>query len=143
MTQVLILAGVVAATAAFSLWWRVRDGRVRTVVDRFSAADLARVDAPPGHRLLVEFTAPSCAPCVAARRILDEAAAAHTDVAVRAVDIGEHLDLARRHHVLRAPTTFLLEPDGVVIGRIAGVPDRTDLIALLDAGAGRGRDRAA
>lgn len=143
MTQVLILAGVMAATVAISLWWRARDGQVRAVADRFSAADLDRVDAPAGHRVLVEFTAPSCAPCATARRILDEAAADHADVAVRTVDIGEHLDLARHHHVLRAPTTFVLGPDGVVAGRIAGVPDRAALTALLDTGATRGEPRAA
>lgn len=142
MTELLILAGVIAATAALSLWWRVRDGQVRAVDDRFSAAELAALDAPARHRLLVEFTAPSCAPCAAARRVLDEVAADHADVAVRTLDVGERADLARRHKVLRAPTTFVVAADGTVRGRVAGVPDRTAVARLLDK-ASANRERAA
>lgn len=143
MIEVVILGGVVAATAAFSLWWRARDGAVRTVTDRFADAELAALGAPAGQRLLVEFTAPSCAPCTAARRVLDQVAAAHGDVAVRLADVGEHLDLARTHHVLRTPTTFAVAADGRVLGRVAGIPDPADVAALLTADTDRPGRRAA
>lgn len=143
MTQVVILAVVVAATAALSLWWNSRDGQVRAVVDRFTDAELAVLGAQPGQRLLVEFTAPSCAPCTAARRVLDEVAADRDDVVVRVADVGEQLDLARAHGVLRTPTTFGVAADGTVLGRVAGVPAPADVVALLEAGKSRGRRRAA
>lgn len=143
MTELAILAVVVAATAAVSLWWRARDGRVRVVTDRFTDDELAALGAPPGRRLLVEFTAPSCAPCVAARRVLEQTVADRDDVDVRVADVAEQLDLARAHGVLRTPTTFAVGPDGVVLGRIAGVPDPADLAALLDSGDVGARRRAA
>lgn len=143
MTEVLILAGVVAATVAFSLWWRAREGRVRVVTDLFSAPELAILDAPAGHRLLVEFTAPSCAPCAATRRVLEKVAAEHTDVVVRTVDVGEQVDLARHHKVLRAPTTFVVAAGGTVLGRVAGVPDAADVAALLDESSFAEQGRAA
>lgn len=143
MSEALVLAGVVAATATVACWWRTRDGRVRAVQDRFSPDDLAAIGAPAGRLVLVEFTAPSCAPCTAARRVLDEVAVGRADVAVRVVDVGEHLLLARAHGVLRTPTTFAVSADGAVLGRIAGVPGAADVAALLDAGGRRSRSPAA
>ncbi|MEX0659073.1 MAG: thioredoxin family protein [Egibacteraceae bacterium] len=143
MTELAILAVIVAATAAAALWWRARDGRVRAVTDRFTEAELAALGAPSGRQLLVEFTAPSCAPCVTARRVLDQTVADRDDVTVRVADVAEQLDLARAHKVLRTPTTFAVAPDGLVLGRIAGVPDPADVTALLDRGEVRTRRRAA
>lgn len=143
MTELAVLGLVVAVTAAAALWWRARDGQVRAVTDRFTDGELAALDAPVGRQLLVEFTAPSCAPCVAARRVLDQAVADRDDAAVRVADVAEQLDLARAHGVLRTPTTFAVAPDGVVLGRIAGVPDPADVADLLDSGEVRARRRAA
>ncbi|HVM00616.1 MAG TPA: thioredoxin family protein [Egibacteraceae bacterium] len=143
MSEWLVLATVVAATGAFALWWRAHDGKVRAVDDRFTGEELAAIGAPPERRLLVAFTAPSCAPCTMARRVLEEVAGDRDDVAVRAADVGDHLDLARAHGVLRTPTTFALEVDGTVLGRVAGVPTAADVHALLDAGAVPDSSRAA
>lgn len=143
MTQVLVLAAVVAATAMLAGWWRVRDGQVRKVADRFTDREVTALGAQVGQRLLVEFTAPSCAPCTAARRVLDEVAAGHADVAVRVADVSERLDLARTHGVLRTPTTFVVAADGAVLGRVAGVPAAADVAVLLDAGTSREGRRAA
>lgn len=132
MTEALTLAVVLAVVAVAARCWRARDGRVRTVADRFSEAELTALAAPGSHRLLVEFTAPSCPPCATTRRLLDDLADEHHDVVVRAVDVGESLQLVRRHGVLRAPTTFVLDDAGHVLGRVAGVPERDDLARLLD-----------
>lgn len=143
MTQLVVLAGVLAATAVLGWWWQARDGKVRDVADRFTDRERVALGAPAGHRLLVEFTAPSCAPCTAARRVLEEVAAGHDDVAIRVVDVGEQLDLARAHGVMRTPTTFVVDADGTVLGRVAGVPETADIVALLEQGTARDRRRAA
>lgn len=143
MTQALILLAVVVAVAALSLWWRSRDGVVQEVSDRFTDAELWALGRPAGQRVLVEFTAPSCAPCTAARRVLDAVAADRDDVSVRVVDVGDELGLARAHGVLRTPTTFAVAADGTVLGRVAGVPEPAAIAALLDAGTPRDRRRAA
>lgn len=143
MTQVLILLAVVVAVAALSLWWRSRDGVIQEVSDRFTDAELSALGRPAGQRVLVEFTAPSCAPCTAARRVLETVAADRDDVSVRVVDVGDELELARAHGVLRTPTTFAVAADGAVLGRVAGVPEPEAIAALLDASAPRDRRRAA
>lgn len=133
MTDLLVLGAVVAATAALAWWWRSRDGRIRQGRGpRLAAADLAALGAPPGVTVLVEFTAPGCRPCVAAREVLRRAAAERGDVSVVLADVGAHLDLARSHGVLRAPTTLVVDPDGRVRHRITGVPDAADVADLLD-----------
>ena len=132
MSEVLPLVLVVAAAALFSVWWKRRDGRVRHVEDRFSPEEVAVLGAPPGAAVLLEFTAPNCAPCRATMRVLEDVSALWPEVALVTVDVGDALDVVKAHHVLRAPTTFVLAPDGAVRGRISGVPDPGEVAALLE-----------
>ena len=128
MTRVLVLVAALVVTACLALWWRRREGRVVRGSDRFTRAQLAALGVPPGASALVEFTAPHCAPCASARRVLDEVAATYNTLVVTA-DAGH--EVARAHRVLRAPTTFVLAADGAVRGRISGVPARDDVVALV------------
>lgn len=134
MTEIAVLTGVVALTAGLAVWWRSRDGAVRTVDDHFAATELAGLGAAPGRWVLLEFTAPSCAPCAAARRVLDDVADGQHTVTVATVDVSAHPDAARAHGVLRTPTTFVVDAGGRVRGRIAGVPASRDVVALLGDG---------
>jgi thiol-disulfide isomerase/thioredoxin len=135
MNEAGVLIAVLAAVALFSLWWNRRDGRVRAVVDRFDADELAALGVPAGSAALLEFTAPNCAPCRAAKQVLDDVATLWPEIAVVAVDVADALAASKAHHVLRAPTTFVLAPDGAVRGRIGGVPDPGELANLLEDGA--------
>jgi thiol-disulfide isomerase/thioredoxin len=134
MTRVAILLLALAVAAVLALWWRRRDGRVVADSGRFTSAELAALGVPGGAVALVEFTAPHCAPCAAARQVLDEIADGD-QVVVVAVDVGEPKgdDLARRHKVLRTPTTFVVAPDGSIRGRVSGVPHRQEVDALVGA----------
>lgn len=152
MERALVLLAVVALTAAVTAWWRARDGRVRVLAPAPTprAADGPTEDHPwdglPAEAAdvvaaigletpfaLVEFTAPDCAPCAAAKLVLDEAVAARPAVTVAQLDVAEALDLARAHRVMRAPTTLLVSADGHLLGRVSGVPRRDELEDLLDA----------
>lgn len=137
MTEALVLAAVVAVVAGASRWWRARQGRLREVTDRFDADELAALDVPPGARAIVSFTAPACRDCRSAQDVVEETTA-DRDVAVRTVDVGSSLELARAHRVRRAPTVFLVEADGAVARRVSGVPDPQALTRALD----RGDDRS-
>jgi thiol-disulfide isomerase/thioredoxin len=133
MSRLAALLTVLAAVVLVAAWWRARDGRLRSTEStgsRFTPDQLARLGIPPGAAALIEFTAPHCAPCAAARRVLERVAEWHS-VAVVPVDVGDALDLARAHHVLRTPTTFVVAADGSVRGRVSGVPNPADLIRLL------------
>jgi thiol-disulfide isomerase/thioredoxin len=144
--RVLILLAVLAATVAFSAWWKARDGRVigaRATVtpsapgSRWAglpveAADVVAHIKPSTTLALVEFTAPDCVPCVKTGLLLDEVAADRDDLSVHSVDVGDALDLVGAHRIMRAPTTLLVTEDGHLLGRVSGLPRRDELIALLD-----------
>jgi thiol-disulfide isomerase/thioredoxin len=134
MTDLAILAFVLAATAALWWWWRRRDGRVRAgrPGERLTAADRTAVGVPDEAVVLLEFVAPGCRACAAAKEVLDAVAGERHDVVVAVADVGEHLDLARAHSVLRAPTTLVVDRDGVVRHRVSGVPDPEQLAVTID-----------
>lgn len=116
------LAVLLLAALAFGLRRRRADGRSRAVRDgdRLTFADLGA--ALGDGATLVQFSAPACAPCRAAHRVLSATAAATPGVVHLELDAGEHLDLARRLGVLRTPTIIVLAPDGRVVARTSGVP---------------------
>lgn len=136
---------VVAGCAMAGAWWRRRDGRLDP-----SARPVENGDGPGLHpdelRALgldaqrpaaaVLFGAPSCRPCGNVRQVLSEVAAHRPHFGWVSVDAGEHLDLVRRHRVLRVPTLFVIDRSGAIVARTSGVPQREDLLALVDRHAG-------
>lgn len=144
LARVVVVLAVVGGAAVFGLWWRRRDGRVRGGDGRFDRAQLTQLglDAHAARVLGVLLTSPACAPCRTVRRILDEVGRDRDDLRWVAVDAGDHLGIARAHHVLRVPTLFLLAPDGRILARTSGVPARRDLEHVLDREAGVATSRA-
>ncbi|MFI2651269.1 TlpA family protein disulfide reductase [Micromonospora fulviviridis] len=134
LTGVLVLVVVLAAATAFGWWRRRRDGRLRAVSPAAAAphrAALAALGVRPGAVTLVQFSAPVCAPCQAARRVLEDVAGRLDGVTLLEVGVEEHLDRARELDVWRTPTVLLVDGDGRIVRRAAGVPDRADLLAAL------------
>ncbi|MFC5945361.1 TlpA family protein disulfide reductase, partial [Micromonospora harpali] len=101
---------------------------------------LARLGARSGAVTLVQFSSAVCAPCRAARRVLEQVEAAVPGVVVVEVDAEQHLDAVRELDVWRTPTVLVVDPAGRVMLRASGVPVRDELgavVAPLLAGADR------
>lgn len=131
VARVAVLLALLGIAVAIGGWRRWADGRARAVVDgeRITASELG---GPLGARAtIVQFSAPVCAPCRAARRLLTELTAAVRDVVHVELDAGEHLDLARRLGVLRTPTVMVLDARGQVVARTSGVPTRPQVVEAL------------
>ncbi|GAA2778853.1 thioredoxin family protein [Kitasatospora aburaviensis] len=123
----LVLAG------AFGLLRAKHDGRLRVRTKdgavRLSAAELG---GPLGERAtLVQFSTAFCQPCRATRRVLAEVAGMVEGVAHVELDAEARLELVRRLDVLRTPTVLVLDAEGRVVRRAAGLPRRADVIAAL------------
>jgi thiol-disulfide isomerase/thioredoxin len=97
----------------------------------------ALVDVIPGEvRLgeratLLQFSSAFCAPCRATRRTLAEVAALVPGVAHVEIDAEHHLDLVRRLHVLRTPTTLVLDAEGREVSRASGAPRKEQVLGAL------------
>jgi thiol-disulfide isomerase/thioredoxin len=136
LVRLAVLVAVLVVATAAGLLLRRRDGRTREVTsgERLSASELG---VPLGTRAtLLQISAPVCAPCRAARRVLSAVAAADDGIRHVELDAEQHLDLVRRLQVLRTPTLLVLDPTGRVVARTGGVPDArrvTEAIALAAA----------
>ena len=80
---------------------------------------------------LLQFSSAFCAPCRATRGVLGQVADLVPGVTHVEVDAEAHLDLVRRAHVLRTPTTLVLDAAGVEVERAGGVPRREAVLAVL------------
>lgn len=139
MTAALILAAVLAATAVVALLLRRGEGHVRATDEEVTPVEQVDLGLHPQRWSLVEFTAPSCHGCVQTRSVLDDVARQVGGIDVVAVDVAQHIDAARHHGVMRAPTTLIVEPGGHVRARVRGVPDPGELrAAVLDGAAASG-----
>jgi thiol-disulfide isomerase/thioredoxin len=87
---------------------------------------------PLGQRAtLVQFSTAFCAPCRPTRQILGQVAGMVDGVTHVEVDAAERLDLVRRLRINSTPTVLVLDPDGAIVKRAAGLPRKADVIAAL------------
>lgn len=134
LLRALVVLGVVAAAGVLGWWWRHRDGRVREGAGAFDRERLAQIGLRPegAEALGLLLSSPSCAPCRTVREILGELAEERDRFRWVSVDAAEHLELARRHGVMRVPTLFVLTPGGRILARTSGVPARHELAGIID-----------
>ncbi|MFC5891122.1 thioredoxin family protein [Kitasatospora sp. CM 4170] len=133
MTGLVVCVVVLVLAGAFGLLRAKHDGRLRVRTKdgavRLSAAELG---GPLGERAtLVQFSTAFCQPCRATRRVLAEVAGMVEGVAHVELDAEARLELVRRLDVLRTPTVLVLDAEGRVVRRAAGLPRRADVIAAL------------
>ncbi len=92
----------------------------------------ADLGGPLGPRAtLVQFSTAFCAPCRPTRQILSQVAGMVDGVTHVEVDAAARLDLVRRLRVNSTPTVLVLDPDGAIVKRAAGLPRKADVIAAL------------
>ncbi len=129
-----VLGAVLLAATAFGLYRRRTDGRVRPVTVAADGQHITSDDlgVPLGaSATLVQFSSAFCQPCRATRQLLGEVAGMVDGVVHVDVDAESQLDLVRRLDVMRTPTVFVLDADGRVVRRAAGVPAKADVIAAI------------
>lgn len=147
-----MLVAVLVLASALGSWRAARDGRfrgTRTVlvtpesppsvdrpVDRFGDPTPGSPLVEVGHELgeratLLQFSSAFCAPCRATRRVLGEVATAVPGVAHVELDAEQHLDLVRRLHIARTPTTLVLDARGAEVSRATGAPSRDAVLGTL------------
>ena len=136
----LLLAVALVGAAAFGLWRRQTDGRLRAAPGAVANAGGASAPALTAEDLgaalgpratLVQFSTAFCQPCRATRQILNEVSGMVDGVAHVEIDAESRLDLVRRLDVTRTPTVLVLDPQGRITRRASGAPRKADVIAAL------------
>jgi thiol-disulfide isomerase/thioredoxin len=144
------LAAALAVASVLGLALRRRAGRFRAgpVPSSGSPDQASLTTAPTGTRpdvltetdlggplgrraTLVQFSTAFCAPCRPTRQILAQVAGMVDGVAHVEVDATSRLDLVRRLRINSTPTVLVLDPDGAIVQRAAGLPSKAAVIAAL------------
>ncbi len=147
-----VLMAVLVGATAFGVYRRRTDGRLTGSLpiqglagdpsgpDATTSATAAADDRLSADELgislgaratLVQFSSAFCAPCRATRTLLGDVAEQVEGVAYVEVDAESHLDLVRRHSVMRTPTVFVLDGSGRVVRRAVGLPRKPEVLAAL------------
>lgn len=80
----------------------------------------------------LQLSSEVCTPCRRTHAVLTALADERDGVTHVDLDVAEHLDLVRQFDVLRTPTVLLLDPAGVVVGRMSGATSRAQAVGALD-----------
>lgn len=141
-----ILIATLALALVFGGYRALTDGRFRGT-HRIRGAEGSPAAQPPASMLagtvwedqlgerftLLQFSSAFCAPCRAARRVLEDVASVVPGVRHVEVDAEHHLDLVRNLGILRTPTTLILDASGNEVTRAAGAPTRQQVLGALGA----------
>ncbi|MCR6712344.1 MAG: thioredoxin family protein [Demequina sp.] len=133
LLRILALVVLLGAATLFYRWWQGRQGTVRRV-ERPGALTPAILGSPRGARAtFVQFSTPMCAKCPGTAVLLKRVAAEQPHVAWIEIDAAERLDLARELHIMRTPTTLVLDSEGLVVARMDGAPTEAQAREALEA----------
>jgi thiol-disulfide isomerase/thioredoxin len=125
----LAAALVVASVLGLALRRRAGQFRAGPGPEVLTEVDL---DGPLGQRAtLVQFSTAFCAPCRPTRQILGQVAGMVDGVTHVEIDAATRLDLVRRLRINSTPTVLVLDRDGAIVKRAAGLPRKADVIAAL------------
>ena len=110
-----------------------RAGHIRkTVRDvRLTPDDVGRELA--SKATFVQFSSAFCQPCRATKLMLSALTKDEPGISHIEIDAESHLDLVRKFHIARTPTTLVVDRDGRVIGRAVGLPKKQEVLATIAA----------
>ncbi|GIG27935.1 thioredoxin family protein [Cellulomonas marina] len=101
--------------------------------DAPGAAPVLPADRLGSRATFLQLSTGFCAPCRAARRVLERVVATTDGVAHVEVDVAHDAALAARFEVVRTPTVVVLDAGGRPVARLEGVPGLARARALVAA----------
>lgn len=133
MDGLLVVVLVLGVAAAFGIYRQRTEGKVKTVEPSVLPKPVDHGIGELGERgTILQFSSAFCQPCKAAKIISKDIANIVPGVKHIDVDAESNLDLVRAFNVMRTPTIFVLNKDGQVSAKIAGVPRKEELLVALD-----------
>jgi thiol-disulfide isomerase/thioredoxin len=137
--NLLALIAILALATGYGFYFRARSGRLKATAKKGSATATTVITAVEmgaefgSVATLLQFSSAFCAPCRTTKVLLGEVAKEHPGVTHVVLDAESHLELVRRLKIISTPTTLILDPGGVEVGRAVGAPRREQVAAALHA----------
>ena len=127
LPALLVVAALIGVATVLGLVLRARSTRVAAGC----GGDEHGLAVEGAEVTLVQLSSPVCSACAAMRRVGTELAAADSTVAHREIDVVDEPEVARRHSVFTTPTTLVLDREGRVAARIAGLVSEPSVLRSM------------
>jgi len=110
-----------------------RAGHIRKTVREvlLTSQDLGQPLA--AQATFVQFSTAFCQPCRATKLMLNALTKDTPEIGHIEIDAESHLDLVRKFHITRTPTTLVVDRSGRVIGKAVGLPKKQEVLATIAA----------
>jgi thiol-disulfide isomerase/thioredoxin len=122
-----------AISSLFGVVMHFRAGHIRKTVRevRLTPQDLGQPLATKAT--FVQFSTAFCQPCRATKLMLNAVTKDNPQIGHIEIDAESHLDLVRKFHITRTPTTLVVDQSGRVIGKAVGLPKKQEVLATISA----------
>ena len=102
---------------------------VTTITKQNFQSEVLHADKP----VLLDFWASWCGPCRMVSPIIDEIAAARSDVRVGKINVDEQPELARQFGIMSIPTLVVMK-NGQIVNQAVGARPRSAIESMLNVG---------
>lgn len=128
VTLVLI---TLAISSVFGLVFQLRSGRFRKNHrdDRITEADVQQRLGT--QATFIQFSSAFCQPCRATKALLSQIAINTPGIDHIEIDAESHLDLVRKYHITRTPTTLIVDKTGRILSKAVGLPKKQDVLNTI------------
>jgi thiol-disulfide isomerase/thioredoxin len=129
-----VLLAVLVLSAAFGIYRKVSDGKLRVQVVPPQQGLIEHLhldhDHPPQVTFL-QFSSEFCQPCRVTSKVLEEVTNSFPAICHIELDVVEHLDLVKTYGISRTPTTLIIDKAGTVHFKSTGVPKKAELATAV------------
>ena len=129
-----VLLAVLVLSAAFCIYRKVSDGKLRVQVVPPQQGLIEHLhldhDHPPQVTFL-QFSSEFCQPCRVTSKVLEEVTNSFPAICHIELDVVEHLDLVKTYGISRTPTTLIIDKAGTVHFKATGVHKKAELATAV------------
>ena len=80
----------------------------------------------------IQFSSAFCQPCRATKALLSHIAINTPGVDHIEIDAESNLELVRKFHITRTPTTLIVDKSGRILSKAVGLPKKQDVLATVE-----------
>jgi thiol-disulfide isomerase/thioredoxin len=129
-----VLLAVLVLSAAFGIYRKVSDGKLRVQVVPPQQGLIEHLhldhDHPPQVTFL-QFSSEFCQPCRVTNKVLEDVTNSFPAICHIELDVVEHMDLVKTYGISRTPTTLIIDKAGTVHFKATGVPKKAELATAV------------